>query len=199
MSQDGKSVTNNRSKLKRWLLAPLIYTAAILLLIEDWLWDATVQVLARLSALPAVKKLEQWIAGLHPYVALAAFVLPMALLLPVKIGALYFIACGHALVGTIVIIVAKVVGAALTARLYQLTRPRLLSLPWFARWHFAFINLKNRLIVRLRATTAWRRLKRIRSAIRRKWRLFRAALRQRFSNGKLLRLIRKLSERLRAR
>ena len=190
---------NEYSKLKKILLAPLIYTAAILLLFEDWLWDVTVLVLARLSSLPAIKKVEQWIADLHPYASLAVFILPVALLLPVKIGALFFIACGQAWLGIFVIIVAKVVGAAVTARLYQLTRPKLLSLAWFARLHYGFISFKNRLIASLRATTAWRRLKRMRTAIRRRWRMISAALRQRFSGGKLLRTIRRISERWRAR
>jgi len=199
MKQALHSKKNTRSKLKRLLLAPLIYTAAILLLLEDWLWDISAQALAWLSKLPAIHQIEAQITRLPPYAALAAFILPASLLLPVKILALVLIAHGHAGLGIVVIIAAKIGGAAISARLYLLTRPALLTLPWFARWLTAFIRIKDRLIARLRATSAWRRLKRIRGAMRRLWRQWRTALQHRFAGGRLLRLIKKFSARKRFR
>ncbi len=191
--------TDSRSKFKRWLLAPFIYVAAILLLLEDWLWDISTRALSWLSKLPIVARIEARISRLPPYAAMAVFILPAALLFPVKIVALVAIAKGHASLGVIVIVLAKIGGAALTARLYQLTLPNLLSLAWFSRFHAGFIRIKNRLIARLRATTAWHQLHRFRITMRRLWRNWRAAFLLRFANGKLLRLIRKFSAKIRFR
>jgi hypothetical protein len=82
---------------------------------------------------------------LPPYGALCLFVLPGLLLLPVKLLALVAIAHGHALSGIATIVVAKLGGAAVVARIYVLTLPTLLALGWFARCHGWFMMLKNHL------------------------------------------------------
>ena len=145
-------------RLRNRLLSPLVYLAALLLLLEDWLWDLGLRLIGLVVAWPPWKALERHIVALPPYPALCAFVLPAVLLLPVKLLALFAIASGHPIYGICVIILAKVGGAALVARLYVLTKPTLLSLPWFARWHEKFMAFKNYWIGRLKATEAFRRV-----------------------------------------
>jgi hypothetical protein len=55
-------------------------------------------------------------------------------------------------VGIAVIVVAKLGGAMVVARIYVLTLPTLLALGWFARCHNRFIMFKDQLIARLRAS-----------------------------------------------
>ena len=179
------------------MLAPLVYAAAILLLLEDWLWDVTARALAWFATWPPLRALENAIARLSPYWALATFILPALLLFPVKIMALLALSHGHAWLGLAILASAKIGGAALTARLYLLTRPALMSLPWFARWLSAFISFKNRLIARLHATHAWHTLQRFRIRTRRLWQSWRHALQRHFGEGKLLRLLKRFRERLR--
>nr|WP_315399768.1 hypothetical protein [uncultured Duganella sp.] len=142
----------------RRLFAPLVYLAAVLLLLEDWLWNLGARLMARLTAWPPLHRLEAWICRLGPYAALVLFALPAVLLFPVKLLALWAMGNGHALAGLLVIIAAKVVGAAAVARLYLLTRPVLLTILWFARLLHWFLALKQRWIAALRATAAWRRV-----------------------------------------
>src|ERR1700741_261749 len=132
------------------MLAPLVYIAALLLLLEDWLWDLGSRLIARMAAWPPLARLETRIRALPPYGALALFLLPAVLLFPVKLLALYAITQGHAMAGVVVIIAAKIGGAAAVARCYSLTRPTLLSLPWFRRWHDAFMVFKEKWVTRLR-------------------------------------------------
>jgi hypothetical protein len=145
-------------KLRNRLLSPLIYLAALILLMEDWFWDLGLRLIALIVSWPPLKSLERRIIALPPYAALCAFTLPAILLLPVKILALIAIASGHPISGVTVIVVAKIGGAALVARLYILTKPALLSLAWFARWHARFMRLKDRWIGRLKASDAFRRV-----------------------------------------
>ncbi|MES2296799.1 MAG: hypothetical protein V4582_07130 [Pseudomonadota bacterium] len=151
--------------LRRRLFAPLVYLAAIVLLIEEWLWDLGATLMAFIATWPPIHALERRIKALPPYAALAAFAAPAILLLPVKILALFAIARGHAVWGMAVILAAKIGGAAAVARLYALTRPSLLSLAWFARWHNAFIAIKDRWIARLRASHIYRRVHGLRTAM----------------------------------
>jgi hypothetical protein len=91
------------------------------------------------------------------------------LLFPVKLLALWAMGNGHALTGLIVIIAAKVIGAAAVARLYLLTRPVLLTILWFARLLGWFLALKQRWVASLRATAAWRQFDAFAARVRR-WR-----------------------------
>ncbi|MEC5163725.1 MULTISPECIES: hypothetical protein [unclassified Janthinobacterium] len=157
---------------RRWLFAPLVYLAALCLLFEECLWDVGARLMRWVAQFPPLRALESGIARLPPYWALTVFALPAVLLFPVKLLALLAIARGHPFSGVCVIVVAKLAGAAAVARLYSLTRPALLSLPWFARWHGKFIAVKNDWIGRLRATRAWRRvdgLAALLGAARRNW------------------------------
>ncbi|MES2153177.1 MAG: hypothetical protein V4508_25635 [Pseudomonadota bacterium] len=159
------------TKLRTRLLAPLIYLAALLLMLEDWFWDLGARLIALVASWPPLRALERRVQALPPYGALAVFVLPGVLLFPVKLLALLAITRGHAIYGVSVIVIAKIGGAAIVARLYSLTRPTLLRLAWFARWHNAFMALKDRWIGRLKASDAYRRTSRMaarmRAAVRR--------------------------------
>lgn len=152
--------------LRNRLLSPLVYLAALILMLEDWLWDLGLRLARQIAAWPPWKALERRIAALPPYAALCAFALPAIVLFPVKVLALVAIASGHAFAGVLAIVVAKLGGAMLVARLYLLTRPALLSLPWFARWHNKFIDLKDHWIGRLKATEAYRHASALSAALR---------------------------------
>lgn len=166
--------------LRRWLLAPLVYVAALFLLFEEWLWAMGSRTMQGLAQFPPLHALEHAIRGLPPYWALAAFVLPALLLFPVKLLALMAIANGHAWTGVSVIVIAKLGGAATVARIYALTRPTLLTLPWFARYHGRFMAFKDRCIARLLATPAWQQVsgmsRDFRLARQRAWTALRAHL-----------------------
>jgi hypothetical protein len=144
--------------LRNRLLSPLVYLAALILLMEDWFWDIGLRLARLIVAWPPLKALEQRIIALPPYGALCAFVVPAVLLLPVKVLALFAIASGHPISGVATIVVAKIGGAALVARIYILTRPTLLTLAWFARWHNKFMDLKDHWVGRLKGTDAYRRV-----------------------------------------
>jgi hypothetical protein len=68
--------------------------------------------------------------------------------------ALLSITHGHPTLGLAIVLVAKVLGTALVARIYALTRRSLLSLDWFQRYHDPAAGLKARLTAQLQATAA---------------------------------------------
>ncbi|EJL85499.1 hypothetical protein PMI16_03466 [Herbaspirillum sp. CF444] len=190
-------------KIRKYLLAPFIYTAALLLLFEEWLWNASKRVLARLPLIPFIARLESWIGNFSPYAALAIFILPTLLLLPVKILALLSITHGHPTLGLAIIVTAKVLGTALVARLYALTQKALLTLPWFVRCHDAVLRFKDRMIAQLRATQAWRHVEAgmatFTAARRNWWRGIKARWHGNGQGNRLMRLIKKYAARRRDR
>jgi len=138
---------------------------ALVILFEEWGWDALHDVLALVGRLPPLAWLERRIAALPPYAALAVFAIPALALLPVKLVAVWLIAGGHALAGLLAIVVAKVVGTAVVARLFALTRPALMRMAWFARLHARWLVWKNGLLAQVRASAPWRAA----AAMRRRW------------------------------
>lgn len=169
-----RATTNARTRL----FAPLVYLAALLLLFEEWCWDAGARLAAGLAHWPLLAAFEARVRLLPPWGALCLFVLPGLLLLPVKLLAVVAIAHGHAVSGIATIVLAKLGGAAVVARLYALTLPTLLAVGWFARCHGWFMTLKNHWVGRLRASRAFvqagRLLRVMRRALRR-WRNRRGA------------------------
>ena len=97
-------------KLKRRLVTPFMWLAATVFLIEELIWDWTALLMARLGAVRVVHAIERRIAALHPRWAFVAFILPSAILIPAKLFGLHAITTGHWLIGSSILIIAKIVG-----------------------------------------------------------------------------------------
>lgn len=142
---------------------------ALLILFEEWGWEPLQRLVARLGRLPLLRQIEAFIAGLSPRAALAVFVLPTLLLLPVKLLALWLISQGHRLLGVAVILLAKLVGTAVVARLFTLTRPALMQMPWFAHGYGRWTAWKERVLAQVRASWAWRTARAVKRLARQRW------------------------------
>jgi hypothetical protein len=177
-----------------------VYLAALLLLLEEWFWHAGVRLARRIAGWPPLLALEQRLARLRPYPALCVFVVPGLLLVPVKVLAVVAIAHGHPVTGIATIVVAKLLGAAVVARVYVLTLPALRRLAWFARAHHWFLVTRDRLVGRLRASHAYHRTRHTLNALRRSARrLLRSLVSSSRHAGRLARTLRRFVALWRAR
>jgi hypothetical protein len=146
---------------------------ALVILFEEWGWETLQAALARLGRWPPLAWLEQRIARLPSYAALALLAVPALAILPIKLAAVWIITRGHALTGLLVIVVAKLVGTAVLARLFALTRPALMRIAWFARGFARWTAWKTELLTRVRASAVWRAAAAVRlqvAAVIRRWR-----------------------------
>lgn len=120
-------------KLKRLLW--LIVAAAFL--VEAWLWDQCVLIGRALVARLPWDRFKAWLARtlepLPPPLALLVFIIPLAIIEPFKIAALWLIATRHWFLGGLCFLAAKVIGFGVIAFLFDLLRDKLLSMPWMAR------------------------------------------------------------------
>jgi len=142
---------------------------ALLILFEEWGWEPLQRALAWVGQLPGLRWLERRIAALPPYTALTLFLVPTLMLLPVKLLALWAIGQGKLALGTLVIVGAKLAGTAVVARLFTLTQPALMQLPWFARGYARWTHWKNTLLARVRASWPWRLSRVVKHQIHRRW------------------------------
>jgi hypothetical protein len=158
----------------RWLAQRLKALAmlpiALLILFEEWGWEPLKRAMAWVMRWPPLAWLERGIARLPPSAALLVFLAPTLLLLPVKLAALWLIGQGQALLGLVVIVVAKIAGTALIARLFHLTQPALMKLGWFARFYSAWSLWKEAMFMRVRASWAWRAGRVVKKRVVQRWR-----------------------------
>jgi hypothetical protein len=123
----------------RRLLKTLWILLALVFLFEAWLWDHLRPIVAWIVGLIAWDRLKErvaaWIAPLPPYPTLLVFLVPVLLLLPLKFLGLWMLAHGSWLGAMAVLALAKVVSMGVTAFIFEVTRPKLLQLPWFRAFY----------------------------------------------------------------
>ena len=78
-------------------------------------------------------RLRRLVEGLGPYQSLALFLVRSGLVEPLKLIAVAVAGDGHWITGTVMIVAAYAAGLLLVDRLFVVVKPKLLTLPWFAR------------------------------------------------------------------
>lgn len=172
----------------RRITRPLLILLAIVFLIEAWLWRHLEPIVEQIVAwlpLRAVKaRLAGMIRKLPPAATLVVFVVPIVTLFPLKVLGLWLLAHKYWIAASGVLVFAKLVGVAVTAFVFEVTRPKLLQLRWF-RW------LYERVLMGL--DWARRLVAPVRRRIRRLLRILRAK-----QTSRALRLLWRIRRRMRA-
>lgn len=151
--------------MKKLLLSVL----AVFLLVEEWIWDALTAFGRGLFVWLRLAGFERWLAGARPPVAMAAMLLPVLLVLPVKFAALFLFAHGRLLQGLGLLVAAKLFATLLVSRMFALTRPQLLTFAWFAALYSTITRWLAWAHERIRATAAYRQMARLKQAARDRW------------------------------
>jgi hypothetical protein len=105
----------------------LLSILAILLIIEEWLWDLLTAFGHKLVQWLHLEQIEQWLRQTSPVMALAAFSIPILIVAPINLVGFELLANGLILQGILSEILAKLLGTLLVARVFALTKPQLLT------------------------------------------------------------------------
>jgi hypothetical protein len=126
----------------RRLTRPFLILVAVVFLIEAWLWShlqpVVAWVVARIPFRALKARLAAAIEVLPPAATLVVFVVPVAILFPFKLLGLWLLAHQQLISAAAVLVLAKLVGTAITAFVFDVTRPKLLRMPWF-RWLYEHV------------------------------------------------------------
>lgn len=112
--------------------------------------------LAALGRLRLFSRLGVAIAALPPYGVLALLAVPFVIIEPLKAGALYWMAVGHPGQGGVALLVCHALSLVTSERVLHIGKPKLLTIPWFARLYGFGAALSARTRAWLRATGVWR-------------------------------------------
>ncbi|MDD2737642.1 MAG: hypothetical protein PHR94_01785 [Methylomonas lenta] len=105
----------------------LLSLLAIILVIEEWLWDALSAFGHFLISLLHLEEFERWLNQVSPNIALIAFMIPLLIVTPINLAALVLLAHGLILQGILLEILAKLLGTLLVSRVFALTKSQLLT------------------------------------------------------------------------
>ena len=121
----------------RRVFKPLWVLLAVIFLIEAWLWDHLEPVVERVVARIPLRAFKHWlaekIAALSPALTLIVFVVPAILLFPLKLLGLWLLTHEYWISAVTMMVFAKFLGLGVTAFIFDLTRPKLLQMQWFAK------------------------------------------------------------------
>ncbi len=123
----------NRPLPRRIAHAPIMLLALAAVLLEATLWRWLMALGQALSRLPVFALAERLVARLSPRMVVVVFVLPFLAVIPLlKLGELWLFLHGHFVLGVLLLLGAKVLGVAFSARLFAIARPKMLQVPAFA-------------------------------------------------------------------
>lgn len=158
--------------LKRLLTPPLIVLASLLIWCEESIWIWLKRVTSLIAMLPLIRWIETRIIRLPPWIMLAIFFLPLMLLFPLKILAVYWLTRGYWLASLMLIAAAKILGTAVVARMYVVCQPQLMSIAWFKWLHDLFTSTRDRMYAALHALPLYQRARAFLMSVRLRARLF---------------------------
>ncbi|MBZ6078179.1 hypothetical protein [Microvirga puerhi] len=144
----------------------LLAIAVCVVVVDDIFRAFVIPAVQALARLPVMRWLEALISRLPPYGILTLFLVPLAIIEPLKVYALYLFSLGHFASGLLIFFIAKVVGLGLAERLFAIGRDKLLTIGWFA-WCFAkTVAIRDRVHAWLAGTWAWQQALRFVKAAR---------------------------------
>jgi hypothetical protein len=146
-----------KQQIKRGLELIFVPIAAAIVFVEQVLIKYLNIATAAFARLPWIARLEAWLISLPPYGALACFVAPSILILPIKISALWFVTHGRYGLSVASVVVGKVLATAILARLYRILRPNLMTIRWFAWGDSHFFYWRDRAYDFVKSLPSWRR------------------------------------------
>lgn len=89
-----------------------------------------------------LQRLRRRIERLRPYPALLLLAGPLAVVEPLKVATVFIAGKGHWITSVLVMLFAYAVSLFVTHWLFGVVKPKLLTLPWFARGWGWFITMR---------------------------------------------------------
>lgn len=155
--------------MKKLLLSIL----AIILIVEEWLWDILTAFGHQLAHFLHLETLERRLSQATPTIALLAFCVPLLIVTPINLAALGLLAHGLMLQGILLEILAKLLGTLLVSRVFSLTKPQLLSFRLLALLYDIIMGWLRWAHQRIVETMTYRLIKHLQAQAKEFWRQWR--------------------------
>lgn len=118
-------------KIKQFLELPFAIIALIIISFEEYVWFYVGKFVKVLRKNVIFNKLGLFISGSHPYVAASFFLVPIIMLIPIKLLAVFLLAKGYLITGGGLYVVIKLLSATIAKWIYSYAKNSLIQLSWF--------------------------------------------------------------------
>lgn len=136
----------------------LVFVFALAFLFETWIWDGVVRPLVALVHWAKLRAaLARLVDRLPVWAALLAFGIPFVVAESGAFACVVIAATGHVVAGAVGYVAVKIFGFGLVLPIFDLTREKLLTMPWFAVLYerlVAYHEFALRLVAPYRAAAA---------------------------------------------
>ncbi len=128
----------------------------VIIIFEEAFWTIFEVLSGLLARFELVRKMENFVAARSPVLCLTLFLIPVLMMLPFKFAGVWLIAQGHPLEGLFMFLSAKASGTFLAARLFAITKTKLMTIVWFAYSFEKFSAWKEGVKAYIHSTEAYR-------------------------------------------
>jgi hypothetical protein len=147
-------------------IKPILFVAAAIYIAVDEVCSLVSRPIAAwLAQQDLLRRMRRWITSLPPYPALALFLVPLAILEPVKPVAAWLATTGHFAAGAMLFVGGELLKLVLVERLFQLNKHKLMSIRLFAWCYVRISALREWLEATVVFRTTRRLIRRAESAL----------------------------------
>src|ERR1700726_3394567 len=93
-----------------------------------------------------LRRMRRQIERLPPYPALLLVVAPLAVAEPLKLATVFIAGSGHWITGAVAMVLAYAISLFVGHWLFKIVKPKLLTIPWFARLSRWLVEHYNRIL-----------------------------------------------------
>ena len=138
-------------------------------LLDELLFPLLRPLMTALGRLRVFELIGAGIGRLPPYVALVTLAVPLVIIEPVKVFALYWIGTGHWVQGPVLLVLSYVLSILVVDRIYHAAHGPLMRIGWFKRLMTWLADLRRRGVEWAKSTAIWsasaRTIKSLRSTV----------------------------------
>lgn len=135
------------TKITKRIKRSICFIAAVVFLIEAWLWDNLYPLVAKLISLLPWKNIKLWVADrvkhFPAWACVLLFIIPAIAIFPLKILGIWLMSKNHVFLGMVIFIIAKLVGLGVASFLFETTKEKLLSVRWFLLIYETIIKIRK--------------------------------------------------------
>lgn len=141
---------DQKSLLKRIATIPLAILVIFIVLLDDFFRSWVVPFARWVGGLTPFLWLQRRIANWNPYAILTLFLVPFAILEPLKLYALYLMP-RHFVTGVLLFASAKILGIIIADRIFAVSKDKLMTIGWFKTGYDRWVSVKEWVYAYLRS------------------------------------------------
>lgn len=150
---------------RRLLRIPVEIVVFIFVVVDAIVSPLFRPIMRALSSLQLIKRIEQWIGTINPYVILVLLGVPFAIAEVTKVVGVFLMSEGHYHSGMTLFIGAYIVSILVCERIFAAGRGQLMKIRWFAVAFTWLMGIKDKVLGWFRATRVWQSFVRLRESV----------------------------------